>query len=235
MVQQKIVCTIIIPTLNEAEALKNLLQQLSTFTEQYCILIADGGSVDNTLKIADNFGAEVIQCKRAQRAHQLNKAAKSATTPYLFFAHADTILPPNFEAIINTAMQQKVPAACFRLRFDWPHWFLKFNAWFTRFNNSFFRYGDQGLLVERNTFFLVGGYDEQLDVLEDQEIARRLKSMVSFKVFKATITTSARKYQKYGVYRLQRLFVKLTVMYYLGASQKQLMRWYQKVLAKPLK
>lgn len=233
--QQQILCSIIIPTLNEAEALSQLLKQLSATTQAYTIIIADGDSSDATLDVAKQYGALIVECNHVQRAYQLNKAAKIATTPYLFFAHADSILPHNFDAVLTTAIEQKVKAACFRLRFDWPHWFLTFNAWFTRFNSSFFRYGDQGLLVERNTFFLAGGYDEQLDVLEDQEITRRLKRLVPFKVFKAEITTSARKYRKYGVYRLQRLFVKLTVMYYLGASQKTLMRWYQKVLAKPLK
>ena len=66
--------SIIIPTLNEEEFLPRVLTNLQKFTEELEIIISDGGSTDNTIKIAENLGAKVCSSKKG-KGMQMNKAA----------------------------------------------------------------------------------------------------------------------------------------------------------------
>lgn len=40
-------------------------------------------------------------------------------------------------------------SGCFRLPFDYEHWFLKTNCWFTRFDVNEVRFGDQSLFITK--------------------------------------------------------------------------------------
>jgi rSAM/selenodomain-associated transferase 2 len=226
--------SIVLPTLNEAKQVKHLLTDLTQLEESYECIVVDGGSKDSTIDLLKAYSnVHLLKSDAAQRAAQLNLGAKKAKGQYLIFLHADSRLPNNFEKRLKQAHSSNVKLACFRLRFDHEHWFLKFNAWFTRFNSTFFRYGDQSLFASRDVFFLAGGYDESLDLLEDQEIIWRLKRFTRMRIWPESITTSARKYLHYGMYRLQLLYAKITIGYYLGFSQERLCKYYQKTSKAP--
>lgn len=167
--------SIIIPTYNEAAVIRGLLRYLqqhaSPDTE---IIVADGGSGDATRAIANRHGAQVILCGQKGRGPQMNAGARASTGDILYFLHADTFPPDAFEAHVKQAVQQGAGSGCYRLRFDFPHWFLHLNAWFTRFNVNALRFGDQSLFVRRDIFLNAGGFDERLLLLEDQEVIGRL-------------------------------------------------------------
>lgn len=220
--------SIIIPTFNEEERLSDLLPFLEKNRGQNIaeILIADGGSTDRTLSIAGEFGAKIVQCKRKGRAAQMNEGAKEVEGSILYFLHADTKPPKNFASDIKRVILKGYRCGCFRLSFDEPHPVLKFYAWFTRFPLTLFRFGDQSLFVEKKLFEKMGGFDESMVVMEDQKIVRELKKEGSFKVIRNNVTTSARRYQKNGIIRLQLLFTLIVLMYYLGASQDTLVHIY---------
>ena len=86
--------SIIIPTLNEADFLERTLRNLTLLNPPAKeILIVDGGSQDNTLKIADSAGISVLVSEKAGRSIQMNLGAKTATGDLLCFLHADTLVP----------------------------------------------------------------------------------------------------------------------------------------------
>ncbi|WP_202915836.1 TIGR04283 family arsenosugar biosynthesis glycosyltransferase [Pontibacter pamirensis] len=220
--------SIIIPTYNEEAAIGPLLQYLkqhiSPDTE---IIVADGGSQDATCATVKQEGVQVLHCKQKGRGPQMNAGAAASTGAILYFLHADTFPPAAFEAHIKKAVQQGVGSGCYRLRFDFPHWFLRLNAWFTRFDVDAIRFGDQSLFVRRDIFSKAGGFNEQLLLLEDQEVIGRLRKIAPFAVLPRQVVTSARKYKEVGVYRLQGGYFLVYSLYRMGVSQERLVQVYK--------
>jgi rSAM/selenodomain-associated transferase 2 len=224
--------SIIIPTYNESEYLSKLLNFLHSDSDSKAIteiIISDGRSTDDTLDIARRFKTTVVSTSLG-RAMQLNAGAKNSSGDILYFLHADSIPPPTFVRQILKAHSRGYRAGCFRLRFDWDHWFLKANAWFTRFNISAFHFGDQSLFVTKKLFDRIGGFREDHVIMEDQEIICRILKHSKFKVIPDYVTTSARKYRKNGPYRMQGIFYYIYMAHVFGASQKALEGLYQRLI-----
>ncbi|RFP65024.1 glycosyltransferase [Hymenobacter lapidiphilus] len=225
--------SIIIPTFNEGSHIGRLLAHLRAINGADAaveLVVADGGSLDDTAAEAAAHGARVVQCPRRGRAAQLNHGAARATGQILYFLHADSLPPATLLPDLRAAVATGAVAGCYRLRFDEPHWFLAANAWFTRFNFNGIRYGDQSLFVRREVFERAGGYREQLQLLEDQEIVGRLRQHGPFRVLPGYIVTSARKYRRNGIYRLQAVFALLTGLFWLGVPQARLVQLYQRLV-----
>lgn len=224
--------SIIIPTYNEADQIEQTIGKTHAANggHQIEIIVADGGSTDETIPIALRSNAITIVSNKKGRAAQMNKGASVAKGDVLYFLHADSIPPKNFTGSILNAVNENFSSGCFRLTFDNPNWFLKANCWFTRFNVNAVRFGDQSLFVTKNVFQKSGGFREDLLMMEDQEIIHRLKKYGRFKVLNDVIITSARKYLDNGVYRMQAIFYRIWSLYYLGYSQEKLLQLYRKLI-----
>lgn len=153
-----------------------------------------------------------------------------ATGDVLYFLHADSYPPEDFLKDIANALDKEFTSGCYRLDFDHDHWLLKFICWFTRFNIDLVRFGDQSLFVTRALFDKAGGFNEELLLMEDQEIISRIKRHGRFKLFDKTVTSSARKYLKNGIFKLQGIFTMLYFLYFLGVSQERLALIYKKLI-----
>ena len=227
--------SIIVPTYNEGSRIAETITLLKSAEEAGNIreiIIADGGSTDDTVAISKKLSASVIVVKGKNRSAQLNAAAGIAKGTILFFLHADSVPPQGYLSDILGAVKEGYKAGCFRLRFDQDHWFLKANAWFTRFDNNLVRFGDQGLFVTSEVFSAMKGYDDRLTIMEDQEIIFRIKKLTPFKVISRPLTTSSRKYQVNGVYKTQGTFYLIWLLYYLGVSQRNLIGLHSKLSRK---
>lgn len=221
--------SIVIPAYNEEANIGNLIQCIRKREAGFIseIIIADGGSSDNTRSIAKELGAIVLYCKKKGRAAQMNEGASIASGPILYFLHADTIPPVNFDEMIVNAIKNGAGAGCFRLSFDDDHPLLKFYSWFTKFRFTIVRFGDQSLFSTKKLFKKINGFDESLIVMEDQEIVRLMKREKPFKIVNKKVKTSARKYRKNGVIKLQLVFTIILIGYYLGAKQSTLVHLYE--------
>ncbi|HYF32974.1 MAG TPA: TIGR04283 family arsenosugar biosynthesis glycosyltransferase [Chitinophagaceae bacterium] len=226
--------SVIIPTYNEADHIAATIADVRAANGHHNIelIVVDGGSTDGTLQIAKQHGAIAIASERKGRAAQMNKGASSASGDILYFLHADTIPPKAFTEHIAAARAKGIDSGCFRLSFDHAHWFLKANCWFTRFDVNAVRFGDQSLFVTKEVFNKCGGFREDLLMMEDQEIIHRIKKHGRFKVMNAHVVTSARKYLDNGIYRMQGIFYRIWLLYYLGYSQEYLLRLHRKVIRK---
>jgi rSAM/selenodomain-associated transferase 2 len=225
--------SIIIPTYNEAAYIKATIKKLWEYDEANLIteiIIADGGSTDNTVAIARSEGVKVMVSPKKGRAAQMNYGAGHAEGKVLYFLHADTLPPQHFVDDIITTVNKGYGAGCYMLSFDYNHWFLKANCWFTRFDIDTIRFGDQSLFVTKEKFFEVGCFCEKHVVLEDQQIIKKLKKLTSFKVIKKPVVTSARKYIENGIYKTQGIFFLIYIMYRFGCSQQQLIYTYRKLI-----
>ncbi|CAN5795223.1 TIGR04283 family arsenosugar biosynthesis glycosyltransferase [soil metagenome] len=227
--------SVIIPTYNEEQNIGRLVDYLMATADPRLlreVIVVDGGSTDRTAALAEAAGARVLFSPVKGRAAQMNFGAREASGRVLYFLHADTYPPENFCLDIRKAIDQQMYFGGYRLRFDSSHWFLRLNAWFTRFDVSLFRFGDQSLFVEKGLFEEVGGFREELSLLEDQEIIFRLRRKARFKLVPRNVITSARKYREYGVFRTQFYFYLLYALYRLGLPQRFLVGIY-KSLFKP--
>ncbi len=224
----------VIPTWNEASGIGALVSFLHEQAKPGAleVIVADGGSTDNTHDEAQAAGAHVLRCARKGRAAQMNEGAGIAAGDILYFLHADTYPPAGFVEQLEGAVRRGIGSGCYRLAFDEPHWFLRANAWFTRFDVDALRFGDQSLFVRRDTFWQVGGFQENCLLLEDQEIIGRLKRVAPFAVLPDCVKTSARKYRQYGIYKLQGYYFLIYSLYRLGLAQERLMGLYQWLLRK---
>jgi glycosyltransferase involved in cell wall biosynthesis len=165
--------SVIILTYNEAAYIQSTIRKLRQYDEDNLIkeiIVADGGSNDNTVAIATNEGAKVITSTKKGRAAQMNYGASFANQKIMYFLHADTIPPNGFTNDIANAITKGYNAGCFMLSFDYNHWFLKANCWFTRFDVDPIRFGDQSLFVSKDIFQKSGEFSETHILLEDQTL-----------------------------------------------------------------
>ena len=226
--------SIIIPTYNEADQIAKTIctTHAANGKHEAEIIVVDGGSTDDTVKIAQDCGATVVKCERKSRSAQMNKGALFAKYKLLYFLHADSFPPKDFTTQILNACNKGFTSGCFRLAFDYSHWFLKSNAWLTKFNVNAVRFGDQSLFATKDVFNKSGGFKEGLLMMEDQEIIHRIKKHGKFTVMNDYVITSARKYIENGVYRMQGIFYRIWAMYYLGYSQKQMLKVHTRLIRK---
>ncbi len=225
--------SIIIPTFNEAGTIEKLVAYLHTCKRQEYveeIIVTDGGSRDATCFLATQAGARSVVSPKKGRGAQMNYGASLANGAILYFLHADSYPPFNFSEDIMKAVRTGYNSGCYQLAFDVPHPFLRFNAWFTRFNIDAVRFGDQSLFVTKEVFEKIGGFREDLLIMEDQEIIGRIKKQATFKVLPGKVTTSARKYLDNGVYKLQGIFFLIYFLYQLGVPQEKLVKLYKRLI-----
>lgn len=225
--------SIIIPVLNEEKAITKLLDYLlgiinSEYTNE--IIIVDGGSDDKTLEIVKNYSLIKVLNSRKGRSIQMNCGAKKANSEILYFLHCDTFPPINFDAEIVSQAQKGKFSGCFKMKFDSNHIFLKVSQWFTQFNHKSCRGGDQSLFVERNLFDKLNGFNENLTIYEDNEFISRLYKNSTFTIIPKTVVTSARRYHKNGIWKLQFHFMIIHLMFWLGKSQEVQIHYYQKYI-----
>ena len=85
--------SIIIPTLNEEQALNTNLKSFIAVKNKLNaeIIIVDGKSDDNTTSVAKLL-ADKFYYQSPSRSGQLNKGASHASGDYLIFLHADTYI-----------------------------------------------------------------------------------------------------------------------------------------------
>jgi rSAM/selenodomain-associated transferase 2 len=225
--------SVIIPAYNEEDVIGKTLAYINAHSRNGLVtevIVADGGSTDNTVNEARAHGAIVIESKRKGRAAQMNAGALAAQGAILYFLHADSVPPESFATDIRQASEAGFNIGCFRLQFDLDHWFLKANAWFTRFDINAFRFGDQSLFVDREVFVRAGKFCEKHIVMEDQEIIGRLRKFGKFIVVPKHVITSSRKYEANGVYKMQAIFFLIYFLYKIGYSQQRLVEIFRNLV-----
>ena len=225
--------SIVIPCLNEVTAILNCIEAVKSRAinpGNIEIIVADAGSTDGTLEVLKTADVKVIHCAVKSRAKQMNLGATAAQGDTLYFLHADTLPPLHFDSVILEATLNHNIAGCFRLQFDYSHWFLKANAWFTKFDINSFRFGDQSLFISKNNFSNINGFNKQCLVFEDQEIINRIKQHCQFKVLPHYVVTSARMYLQNGIYSTQLYYFFLFLLHKLGVNQEIILRKYREKL-----
>lgn len=193
--------SVIIPTLNDAQALHALLPQVIS-AKPHEIIVADGGSTDAINEVVSRYAVRLIASPRG-RAMQMNHGAANASGEFLLFLHADTSPPDGFTSIITRTLTQiGVAAGAFRFRLHEPIAGRRLIETLTQLRCNVLQnpYGDQGLYVRRSLFQSVGGFPEW-PLLEDVEIVHRLRRLGRISISSEVATTSARRWITAGIAR----------------------------------
>lgn len=217
--------SVVIPALNEAACIGATLQSLAGAGIEEIILV-DGGSSDGTAGVASALGAKVLRAP-ANRGTQQNLGAKTAKGSILLFLHADTILPPRFaDQIRRTLARPGVSAGAFRFRLDNAAWQLRLVERMVALRCRLLQlpYGDQAIFMARDTFERAGRFAE-LQAMEDFDLVRRLRRLGRIALADGEAITSARRWQRVGMWKLTWLHQLCILGYYLKFSPQRLARW----------
>ncbi len=223
---------IIIPTLNEAPRLPGILADLHDLDVPTDIVVADGGSTDDTLSVAVREGARTTIARRG-RAFQLNAGAAEAEGEWLCFLHADVRVPQAARRELRHAVcDPATHAAVWGLAIDAPdRWarVMELGA-YLRDRLGGLPYGDQGLIVRRELFDAVGGYPT-IPVMEDVAMVRALGRRTRVRRLGARLEVSPRRWLREGPYRTWVRNSLLLAAYLAGISPRHLARWYHAEVA----
>lgn len=224
--------TVIIPTINEASRIQQLVQYLKSYGGLLLqeIIVTDGGSIDDTIKLAREAGAKVLMINKKSRAVQMNIATQQAIGDVFYFVHADTIPPKSFASDIANSIQSGKYCGSYRFKFDTKKKILGINSFFTRFGSLVCRGGDQSMFITKQLFEEMGRFDEQYVIMEDFDFIQRLKKRSPFHVIPKNILVSDRKYENNSYLRVQIANLLAFSMFKRGVAQKRIKSIYEKIL-----
>ena len=220
--------SVVIPTLNAEKGLPACLAALMEGLEAGLIrelVISDGGSIDHTLRIANEVGAFVVTGSPS-RGGQLRRGVEAAHGKWVMLLHADTQLEPGWSEAVQGLMQAG-NAGYFRLGFSSGGIFARVVAGWANLRSKRFGlpYGDQGLVMPRILLDSVGGVPD-IPLMEDVALAQALRGqLVALPVI---ARTSAERYETEGWFRRGCRNLWTLCRYLLGADPERLAQDYRR-------
>jgi rSAM/selenodomain-associated transferase 2 len=223
------VLSIVIPTLNAANVLGPTLEALAAAGQlPHEVIVADGGSIDDTPLIAINGGAILLEAQRG-RGRQLAAGAAAAAGDWLLFLHADTQPQAGWVKPVQAFMadpENRFRAGYFRFALDDRARAARLIERIVGLRSRLLGlpYGDQGLLIGRMFYEKLGGY-KRLPLMEDVDIVRRI-GRNRLRPIAVTAVTSADKYRRDGylLRPIRNLF--MLGLYTAGVSPRYLSTLY---------
>ena len=144
------------------------------------IIVADNGSRDATPDVARSAGATVLSLPALSVAQLRNAGARAARSPILAFVDADHVVAPGWLASALETLAATSAAAV-----GAPYLPPAEASWVQRAYNRFRQHvpgvhevewlGSGNLVVRREAFQAVGGFDESLETCEDVDLCNRLR------------------------------------------------------------
>ena len=204
--------SIVIPTLNEEHYLSVLLESIKKQKIfDYEIIIADANSADATVKIAKKYNCRVVQ--GGPPAKGRNNGAKAAKGDLLLFLDADVVLPQGFlNRALSEFQKSNLDIASFRIFCSGAFASFAFNMFY---NNpiivleKILPHAAIGIMIKKHIFVQLNGFDEEIFLAEDHDLARRAAKISKYGIIKSTkIFTFDRRFKKDG-------WVKTGIRYFL--------------------
>lgn len=220
--------SIIVPTLDEARVIDALLAQLEPLRSGCEIVFVDGGSSDGTREAILDAGFRLVDAPRG-RGTQLNAGARASSGEILFFLHADSTLPPDPLGEIRRAMRGR-RVGCFGVRFEPSSPLMLCCRLLSNFRCYVRRimFGDQGIFIDRDLFFEVGGFPD-LPLMEDYQFSLDLRAR-GFRpaATRRRIATSSRRFGTTPASRINTMLLmgRLRRMYRKGTPVEEIARIY---------
>jgi len=229
--------SIIIPALNEEENLKRLLDSIENQgLSSYEIIVADAGSEDKTKIIAKSYGSKIVEGGLPAKGR--NEGAKIAKGQLLLFLDADVyfegeILPK----VLKEFEKKKLKIATFCLTPSGSTSKKKQKIskfFFTFFYNipillmeKILPHAAMGILIEKKLFKKLKGFNEDITLAEDHDLARRAGKLGKYGILKSgKLNVSDRRFQNEGWVKTYTKFILCEGhMIFIGPVKKDLFKY----------
>ena len=217
--------TIIIPCKNEEGYIERTLESLNLQfgISDTRVIIADGGSEDKTLEQIENFKSseknrmvvETIQGGSVSKGR--NSGARLAQSKYVLFLDADVTIPNECgiyfclnslmsnpkNVLLGTTPIYKGPKADPRAKLIF---FINKITTYIVSKSQPFAVGSF-MMIERETFNQLGGFDESLHQSEDWMLSRKVNPD-NFILLGGMITQDNRRFKKFGYFNMVKMVIK---------------------------
>ena len=229
--KKKVTLSVIVPVKNEEKYLPLLLAQIKKqdFSD-YEIIIADAESSDKSVEIAKAFDCKIV--KGGLPAKGRNEGAKVAKGKILLFMDADNLYLPDgfFKKLISEFEKRKLGIASFPIYpagnlIDKIIYFFYNN--FVKLTQKFTAFATNAILIKKDLFERIGGFDEEITIGEDHDLAKRAKKISKFGFLETEpILTSARRFEvegrlkTYGKYLVAALY-----MLFFGSVKRKIFEY----------
>ena len=220
--------TVIVPMLNEARVLPQLLAQLQRVqADGHQLLLVDGGSNDGSAQQARTAGFQVIESARG-RARQMNAGVEHACGDVLLFLHADTRLPADYWPAIQQGLAQGNRVwGRFDVSIEGRPWMLRVVSLMINLRSrlSGIATGDQAMFVKHGAFIEAGRFAD-LPLMEDIDLSQRLLRVSRPLCLRQRVITSGRRWETRGVWTTIFLMWRLRYAYWRGVPASELAKAY---------
>ncbi|WP_427451268.1 glycosyltransferase [Litorimonas sp. WD9-15] len=220
--------SVVIPTYEDDPALANLLLSLS-FLDVAEIIVSDGvvrEPPQNTLSNSGSIPLTYIPASRG-RGSQIAAGIDQANQNTIWVLHTDSVPHTQSVAEIRRLLaNQNITLGCFPLRFKDRSFWLKLFSVFSRFESALTTFGDQGYFFRLRNYKALDLNLCTYPLLEDVALRSALKAKGKVRKSSLALTTSARRFKKYGYLRTQVRNLNILLRYKLGEHPAQLYRRY---------
>jgi rSAM/selenodomain-associated transferase 2 len=220
--------SIIVPVLNEEKQIEAFLKKLVELKGKKEIILVDGGSLDNTVKIASKYCSVAAGPKG--RGAQMNYGASLASGNIFWFLHCDARVNNNALSEIEKCIKDGYTWGGFSLFFcDDETLFMKYVAYSSNIRGKHLKivYGDQGVFIKREGFLQIGGYPE-IALMEEWVFSKKAAKAGRMKLLDMRLGTSARRFHNGGPIKTLLLMQKIRLLYLLGVSPDKLEAIYRR-------
>ncbi len=222
--------SILVPVLNEARVMPELLQHLLALDGDKQILVIDGGSTDETRDVARHCPPVRLLSALRGRGRQIQTGAEAARGRILLALHADCRLPRDALSQIETVCANGTSWGWFDLRYDSPCTSLRVVERLLNLRSRIWAdpTGENAVFATREAWNEAGGCPQE-PLMEDFLLARRLRRVGRGTALRAPVLCSARRYEFWGVANMCVRCILLWLAFRLGAPPSALARFYPHV------
>ncbi|MDP8971624.1 MAG: TIGR04283 family arsenosugar biosynthesis glycosyltransferase [Actinomycetota bacterium] len=216
--------SVVVPTLNESANIDALLERLRHTPGVGEVVVADGGSTDDTPELVRQ-PARLVRA-RSGRGFQLNAGAREVSGDVLLFLHADVVSPPDVAVQIGGAVKRGYVGGNFRLSYPGGGLLGRWLEILAPFYRALGRYyGDSGIFVRCDVYERMGGFPE-IPVMEDLVFVRKLEGAGKTAYLPGPMVSSPRRWQR-GSLRTLLLWAFMQAAFALGVSPWWLADFYK--------